>query len=63
MPLGGRFFFTADRDPATGAPIYWDPVNDHFSALPFVYGTLALIVAAVSLVRYVTSRGVLKGAS
>ncbi|MFZ0392963.1 MAG: hypothetical protein WCF17_15945 [Terracidiphilus sp.] len=59
----GRFFFTADHDPITGEPIYWDPVNGHFSALPFNYGSLALIVAAVSLVRYVTSRGVLKGAS
>jgi phosphate transport system permease protein len=38
--FGLRFFFTADRDPVTGQPIYWDPVNGHFSALPFVYGTL-----------------------
>ena len=27
-------------DPSTGLPLYWDPVNGHFSALPFVYGTL-----------------------
>ena len=46
--FGWRFFFTADRDPATGAPIYWDPVNDHFSALPFVYGTL--VTSLLSLV-------------
>jgi phosphate transport system permease protein len=38
--FGWKFFFQADHDPITGQPIYWDPVNGHFSALPFVYGTL-----------------------
>jgi phosphate transport system permease protein len=38
--FGWHFFFTPDKDPVTGQPIYWDPVNGHFSALPFVYGTL-----------------------
>jgi phosphate transport system permease protein len=38
--FGLNFFFNVDHDPATGQPIYWDPVNGHFSALPFVYGTL-----------------------
>src|SRR4051812_5736566 len=38
--FGWRFFFTADIDPSTHLPWYWDPVNGHFSALPFVYGTL-----------------------
>jgi phosphate transport system permease protein len=39
--FGFRFFFqTPARDPYTGQPNYWDPVNGHFSALPFVYGTL-----------------------
>jgi len=38
--FGWKFFFEADHDPITGEPIYWDPVNGHFSALPFVYGTL-----------------------
>jgi phosphate transport system permease protein len=38
--FGWRFFFTVDHDPATGQPVYWDPVNGHFSALPFIYGTL-----------------------
>jgi phosphate transport system permease protein len=34
------FFFKAYFDPNTGLPNYWDPVNGHFSALPFVYGTV-----------------------
>ena len=38
--FGFDFFFKAYFDPVTGLPNYWDPVNDHFSALPFVYGTL-----------------------
>ncbi len=39
--FGFRFFFqTPAHDPYTGQPSYWDPVNGHFSALPFVYGTL-----------------------
>jgi phosphate transport system permease protein len=40
VQFGLRFFFQADTDPATGQRVYWDPVNGHFSALPFVYGTL-----------------------
>ena len=31
---------TPAHDPYSGQPTYWDPVNGHFSALPFVYGTL-----------------------
>jgi phosphate transport system permease protein len=38
--FGFQFFWKAFIDPATGLPSYWDPVNGHFSALPFVYGTL-----------------------
>jgi phosphate transport system permease protein len=34
------FFFKAYFDPDSGLPNYWDPVNGHFSALPFVYGTV-----------------------
>jgi phosphate transport system permease protein len=34
------FFYKAYFDPDTGLPNYWDPVNGHFSALPFVYGTV-----------------------
>ena len=38
--FGLKFFYTAYVDPDTGQPVYWDPVNGHFSALPFIYGTL-----------------------
>src|SRR5208283_2060291 len=38
--FGFKFFFSAFVDPDTKLPMYWDPVNGHFSALPFVYGTL-----------------------
>jgi len=40
VKFGLRFFFQADVDPDTKQRLYWDPVNGHFSALPFVYGTL-----------------------
>jgi phosphate transport system permease protein len=40
IQFGLRFFYQADVDPVSHLPIYWDPVNGHFSALPFVYGTL-----------------------
>lgn len=48
--LGLQFFFSAFSDPITREPVYWDPVNGHFSALPFIYGTLvssflALVIA------------------
>jgi len=48
--FGFHFFFQADKDSFTHLPLYWDPVNGHFSALPFVYGTLvssflALLIA------------------
>lgn len=38
--FGLSFFANAAVDPFTGLHSYWDPVNGHFSALPFVYGTL-----------------------
>jgi phosphate transport system permease protein len=38
--FGFQFFWKGTIDPGTGLPTYWDPVNGHFSALPFVYGTL-----------------------
>ncbi|MGA8042802.1 MAG: phosphate ABC transporter permease subunit PstC, partial [Terracidiphilus sp.] len=48
--FGFSFFFKTYFDPYTHLPTYWDPVNEHFSALPFVYGTLvssflALLIA------------------
>jgi phosphate transport system permease protein len=38
--FGLQFFYKVDIDSYTHLPLYWDPVNGHFSALPFVYGTL-----------------------
>lgn len=47
--FGFKFFFQADIDPITHQPIYWDPVNGHFSALPFIYGTLVSSFLALLL--------------
>ena len=46
---GLDFFFRAFVDPDTKLPMYWDPVNGHFSALPFVYGTLVSSFLALLL--------------
>ena len=69
--FGFQFFWKAYIDPSTGLPSYWDPVNDHFSALPFVYGTLvssflALLLAvplAVGVAVFLTEMcpGILRG--
>ena len=47
--FGLSFFFKAYMDPVTGLPNYWDPVNEHFSAIPFVYGTLVSSLLALVL--------------
>jgi phosphate transport system permease protein len=60
--FGFHFFFNAFTDPDTHQPMYWDPVNGHFSALPFIFGTLvssflALLIAvplAVGLAVFLT---------
>ena len=49
IQFGLHFFFQADTDPATGQKVFWDPVNGHFSALPFVYGTLVSSFLALLL--------------
>jgi phosphate transport system permease protein len=38
--FGLDFFYRAYIETYTNQPIYWDPINGHFSALPFLYGTL-----------------------
>jgi phosphate transport system permease protein len=38
--FGLKFFYQSFIDPDTHQTTYWDPVNGHFSAVPFVYGTL-----------------------
>jgi phosphate transport system permease protein len=47
--FGFQFFFSAFIDPETKLPQYWDPVNGHFSALPFIYGTLVSSFLALLL--------------
>jgi phosphate transport system permease protein len=70
--LGFHFFYsTPAHDPYSGQPSYWDPVNGHFSALPFVYGTLvssllSLVIAvplAIGLAIFLTEMcpGFLRG--
>ena len=38
--FGFGFFFKTFKNPFTNESMYWDPVNEQFSAVPFVYGTL-----------------------
>jgi phosphate transport system permease protein len=38
--FGLGFFYRTYIDPYTHMPTYWDPINEFFSARPFVYGTL-----------------------
>ena len=60
--FGFKFFYQAFVDPDTHQPLFWDPVNARFSALPFIYGTLvssflALLMAvplAVGLAIFLT---------
>jgi len=47
--FGLDFFYKAYIDTYTGMPMYWDPVNGHFSALPFLYGTLVSSFLALLL--------------
>jgi phosphate transport system permease protein len=69
--FGLGFFFSVFIDPDSKLPMYWDPVNGHFSALTFVYGTLvssflSLILAvplAIGVAVFLTEMcpGVLRG--
>jgi phosphate transport system permease protein len=60
--FGFGFFFKSFVDPESKQTQYWDPINGHFSALPFVFGTLvssllALLIAvplAIGLAVYLT---------
>ena len=38
--FGLGFFYRSYTDPYTHLTTYWDPVNQYFSARPFIYGTL-----------------------
>ncbi len=48
--FGLKFFYQSFTNAFSNEPLYWDPVNNRFSALPFIYGTLvssflALLIA------------------
>jgi phosphate transport system permease protein len=45
--FGLQFFFKFNVDPTTGTPLFWDPVNGTFYALPFLYGTLVTSLVAL----------------
>ncbi|MGA2809678.1 MAG: phosphate ABC transporter permease subunit PstC [Terracidiphilus sp.] len=47
--FGLDFFYKAFIDTYTQQTLYWDPVNGHFSALPFLYGTLVSSFLALLL--------------
>jgi phosphate transport system permease protein len=47
--FGLDFFYKFYLDAYTGQKTYWDPVNEHFSALPFLYGTLVSSLLALLL--------------
>jgi phosphate transport system permease protein len=47
--FGFSFFYRIFTDPDTHATVFWDPVNELFSARPFVYGTLVSSFLALLL--------------
>lgn len=47
--FGLSFFYKFNVDPVTHLPLFWDPVNGVFYALPFIYGTLMTSVVALCI--------------
>ena len=47
--FGLAFFYQAFTDPDTHLTTFWDPVNNQFSARPFIYGTLVSSFLALLL--------------
>ncbi len=45
--FGLPFFYKYNVDPVTKMPLFWDPVNGTFYALPFLYGTLVTSLIAL----------------
>jgi phosphate transport system permease protein len=45
--FGLPFFYKFNVDPDTKVPLFWDPVNGSFFALPFIYGTLITSLVAL----------------
>ena len=44
-----EFFYKIYTDATTNTVLFWDPANSHFSALPFIYGTLVSSFLALLL--------------
>ena len=47
--FGLSFFYKFNVDPITHLPLFWDPVNGVFYALPFIYGTLVTSLVALCI--------------
>ncbi len=47
--FGLSFFYHYNVDPVTHLPLFWDPVNGVFYALPFIYGTLVTSLVALCI--------------
>ena len=47
--FGLSFFYKFNIDPDTHLPVFWDPVNGTFYALPFLYGTLVSSLVALAI--------------
>ena len=47
--FGLSFFYRYNLDPVSHLPIFWDPVNGVFYALPFIYGTLVTSIVALCI--------------
>ena len=47
--FGLSFFYRFNVDPITHLPLFWDPVNGVFYALPFIYGTLITSLVALCI--------------
>ncbi|HEY9127357.1 MAG TPA: phosphate ABC transporter permease subunit PstC [Acidobacteriaceae bacterium] len=47
--FGLPFFYKYNVDPNTHLPLFWDPVNGTFFALPFLYGTLVTSLVALAI--------------
>jgi phosphate transport system permease protein len=47
--FGLSFFYKLNIDPDTHLPVFWDPVNGIFYALPFLYGTLVSSLVALAI--------------
>jgi phosphate transport system permease protein len=47
--FGLQFFWKFNVDPETHLPLFWDPVNGTFYALPFLFGTIVTSLVALAI--------------